>query len=285
MLFARTFSRLRYRLISLAFLAVQLLFIISSTNISPSSAQCANKCLANTTCVRRAQSCLALTCDLYPEFYKSPNVRIGTSEKENPFPETHNIAVINRTRTLTIKTLNLTDTGRGVYYSVDEDKDEPFKCFFNLFIYGQSGILRLKDKECELIGFFAFKDLENYGGGITVENVTSSVKLNKTFEVAVKSFDEKVNFKFSYEALPLNRLKFNDQVLTDRQVTPCSPTTPWLSCLESTNLEVKLEKCQNKYPLKIDYEYDYKDEFEGVLKNPLSRPMQYAIELSCKRPL
>ena len=123
--------------------------------------------------------------------------------------------------------------------------------------------------------------MDNYDGSITVENVTSSVKVNKTFGVIVKSFDERVSFNFSFEALPLTRLKYNDQVLTDRQVSPCSPATPWLSCLESTDIEVKLEKCQNRYPLKIDYEYDYNDEFYAALGTSLNRPKQHFIELFC----
>ena len=142
MILTRTFGRLKYwPLTGLGVLAIQLLFIISSTTISPTWAQCGNRCSANTTCVRRisqAQTCLALTCGIYPRFYKSPNILIGISDAENPFKDTHTIGIINKTRTLTIKSLNSTDMGRGIYYSIDEEAESlPSKCFFNIFLYGQ----------------------------------------------------------------------------------------------------------------------------------------------------
>ena len=129
---------------------------------------------------------------------------------------------------------------------------------------------------------FCFQDSDNYGGSITVENVTSSIKLNKTFGVIVKSFDERVSFNFSFEALPLSRIRYNDQVLSDQQVSACSPTDPWLNCLESSSIDVKLEKCQNRYPLKLDYEYDYYDEYTSFHGTSLNRPKQHFIELFCK---
>ena len=120
---------------------------------------CSNFCMNNSTCVGRAGEPLSLVCEDMMIWFKSPDLKLGTSSLDVIDKENYSInnCVVStlppsgvststrprRQQVLTIKSLGVKDTGYNSYKAkIDYDDGEHF-CYYNIFVYGIKKILIL----------------------------------------------------------------------------------------------------------------------------------------------
>ena len=102
-------------------------------------------------------------------------------------------------------------------------------------------------------------DASETTGNLTIDSITRRlVDYNTPFEIRLESFDNKVNFNYALEALPLDFLTRNNTRLLTQECN--NKTKPWLKCLQSS-VPLQFDICTNSYSFNLSYEFNYASEY------------------------
>ncbi len=99
-------------------------------------------------------------------------------------------------------------------------------------------------------------------------------------EVEIDSFDTSINYTLRIEAVPMNNLTVNGEVV-ERQVACEKNETSmsWLNCLQSVGQNFTPKKCQNLAEFKFSYTFENAKEYES--QNIKAKQFNHVVNLSC----
>ncbi len=91
-------------------------------------------------CVKKAMSTVSLRCDVYQNWFKSPDTQLGTSTDlligiDSEKYEIIDINMRSPVPTLKIKKLDYTDSGHGSYFAKTRFNPKRPNCTYNIFVY------------------------------------------------------------------------------------------------------------------------------------------------------
>jgi len=118
---------------------------------------------------------------------------------------------------------------------------------------------------------------ENFG---SITQSADGVMLKET-EIELDSFDNLLNYTFSIEAIPMNNLTVNDQMVEHESCRNNESSMPWLNCLKSQVLTFSPEKCQNTKVLEFSYKINNIEEYTSA--NIIPKKFKHSVKLSCKK--
>ena len=78
---------------------------------------------------------------------------------------------------------------------------------------------------------------------------------DKTLEIG--SFDVPINYTVQIAALPLDQILVDGKIVSSGDCSYNNETIkPWLKCLESSFLEKRIDRCQNKFDISFTYSFE-----------------------------
>ena len=99
------------------------------------------------------------------------------------------------------------------------------------------------------------------------------------FEIKLESFDNKVNFSYALEALPLDFLTRNNTRLLTQECD--NKTKPYLNCLQSI-VPLQFDICTNSYSFNLSYDFNYGSDYAANGISLSAQIYPFNVLIQCK---
>ena len=105
--------------------------------------------------------------------------------------------------------------------------------------------------------------------------------LENSIDIQIDSFSVPLEYNFSIESLPIDSLLVNNQSI-DSNDSCDNRKNDILNCLQSKRLNLKLDRCKDKYNLILSYKVNDKSIYEKHDNKFTIREFKFKINLNCK---
>lgn len=186
-----------------------------------------NLCVDKKNCLCRAREPAYLICGVHPVFFKQPDITVGPEFSDD---YNYTLCIDNKIpmKLLSINSVQSTDVGFNSYWADKEFFDE--NCTFNIFAWDD------------------IMQVDIWFHDSTADTVT------------IKSFKDSIPYSVQVEALPLNEIVINNEIVNS---TPCVNSTnyPWLNCLKNDDLSINAKHCENQAAVNVTYRFENEDQY------------------------